>query len=168
MPRPLVSLSHAGEAQTHRYWVLENPLGIRALTLAFARSGVTLTLEDRKGAHSIAMGLDHWIESETDMPGQDLHHGYALQPAKVVAGARWLDRDTLEMHWIFVESVFADTVVARFSAGPGEPGAAGECEFRGFGLAGAGGAGLTPVKLPGKCELYRKLFGAAGHTAVTL
>jgi hypothetical protein len=63
------------------------------------------------------MGLDHWIESETDMPGRDLHHGYALQPAKVVAGARWLDRDTLEMHWIFAESVFVDTVVVRFSAG---------------------------------------------------
>jgi len=77
--------------------------------------GCVLSLTDRAGQHSVAMGMDRWIESKTDIPGQDLHHGYKLQPAKVVAGARWLDRDTLEMHWIFVETVFHDTVICRFS-----------------------------------------------------
>jgi hypothetical protein len=32
----------------------------------------------------------------------------------VVASARWLDPQTLEMVWIFAESSFRDTVVCRF------------------------------------------------------
>ena len=60
------------------------------------------------------MGVGRWIESETYVPGRDLHHGYELRPARIVAGARWLDADTLEMHWIFAETAFRDTVICRF------------------------------------------------------
>jgi hypothetical protein len=37
-----------------------------------------------------------------------------MRRARVVAAARWIDPDTLEMTWIFVESAFRDTVVCRF------------------------------------------------------
>jgi hypothetical protein len=33
-----------------------------------------------------------------------------------VAGARWLDENTLEMTWIFAETAFRDTVVCRFES----------------------------------------------------
>jgi hypothetical protein len=64
----------------------------------------------------VTCGLADWVEAQTDIPGRDLHHGYALQPARVVAGARWLDENTLEMTWIFVETAFRDSVVCRFDA----------------------------------------------------
>jgi hypothetical protein len=62
----------------------------------------------------VVCGLQGWIETETDVPGRELHHGYSLQGAKVVAAARWLDESTLEMTWIFAETAFRDTVVCRF------------------------------------------------------
>jgi len=61
--------------------------------------------------------LGSWIESRTDIPGADLHHGYALDSAVVVASARWLDESTLEMTWIFAETAFRDTVVCHFDSG---------------------------------------------------
>jgi CubicO group peptidase (beta-lactamase class C family) len=117
--QPLVSLDHPAPAHlgTHRYRVLENDLGITALGLAVSNDTCVLELTDGEGVHSIAMGVGRWVESETGIPGQDLHHGYRLQAAKVVAGARWLDPDTLEMHWYFAESVFIDTVMCRFGEG---------------------------------------------------
>jgi len=116
-PEMLISLAHPASAHigTRSYEMLDNSLGVVGLTVALSGDSCVLSLDDRNGQHSIVMGIDRWIESETDIPGQDLHHGYKLQPACVVAGARWLDRDTLEMHWIFVETVFRDTVICRFS-----------------------------------------------------
>jgi hypothetical protein len=61
-------------------------------------------------------GLQAWIESRTDVPGADLHHGYTLESAVVVASARWLDENTLQMTWIFAETAFRDTVVCSFDA----------------------------------------------------
>jgi hypothetical protein len=62
----------------------------------------------------VACGLHDWTETKTDVPGRELHHGYSLRSTQVVAGARWLDENTLEMTWIFAETAFRDTVVCRF------------------------------------------------------
>jgi len=53
-------------------------------------------------------------EHMTDVPGADLHHGYALQSAVVVASAAWTDENTLRMNWVFAQTAFQDTVVCRF------------------------------------------------------
>ncbi len=97
------------------YAVLDNPRGIRNLTLDFSPEACTLRLTDADGEHAITVGIDRWIEGETTIPGEQLHHGYSLTPARVVASARWVDRDTLEMTWIFVETAFRDTVICHFS-----------------------------------------------------
>jgi CubicO group peptidase (beta-lactamase class C family) len=91
-----------------------NPLGISALRLTLADERCGLRLHDGDGEHAIEMGIGSWVESEADVPAAELHHGYAMRPARVVASARWTDPDTLEMTWIFVESAFRDTVTCRF------------------------------------------------------
>jgi hypothetical protein len=48
------------------------------------------------------------------VPAPELHHGYEMRRARVVASARWSGPDTLEMTWIFVDSAFRDTVICRF------------------------------------------------------
>jgi hypothetical protein len=118
-PEPIVSLAeprpeHAGRQV---YKICGNPLGVTQLELQFSVGLCALVLTDASGAHRIEAGVDRWIEGETDIPGADLHHGYRLDPTRVVAGARWLDPDTLEMHWIFAETAFRDTVTCRFTPG---------------------------------------------------
>ena len=97
------------------YRVEPNALGVSSLQLTLNERECTLLLVDEEGGHEVVMGIDRWLEGETRVPGQSLHHGYDMRPARVVAGARWLDRETLEMTWIFVETAFRDTVICRFS-----------------------------------------------------
>jgi hypothetical protein len=113
---PLVSLTEpaAGHAGVLAYRVQANLLAITDLRLHLERDVCNLHLIDAAGEHAIEMGIGRWIEGETNIPGRDLHHGYDLRPCRVVAGARWLDRDTLEMSWIFAETAFRDTVTCRF------------------------------------------------------
>ena len=96
------------------YDVAANPTGVSQLRFEFSDAQCVFTLTDHDGAHTIAAGIDAWIESETDMPGRDLHHGYSMSRARVVAGAHWLDETTLEMSWIFAETAFRDTVICQF------------------------------------------------------
>lgn len=59
-------------------------------------------------------GLGRWIESTTDMPGADLHHGYRFQDSPVVARAGWVDEATLRMVWLYPETAFRDLVECEF------------------------------------------------------
>jgi CubicO group peptidase (beta-lactamase class C family) len=115
-PEPPVSLAeprpeHIG---VRRYAVLKNALGVQEMSLDFAREVCTLRLTDPAGEQTIIVGINRWIEGVTNMRGEQLHHGYHLTPARVVAGARWLAPDTLEMTWIFTETAFRDRIVLHF------------------------------------------------------
>jgi hypothetical protein len=119
LARPLVSLAepapeHGG---TVEYAICENTRGVSRVRFEFAKDRCRVVLTDAEGDHTILVGIDRWIEGQADMPGRELHHGYRLQPAQVVAGGRWLDADTLEMTWIYAETAFRDTVVCRFGGG---------------------------------------------------
>ena len=98
------------------YEMAENPQGISRMRVELAAGSCILQLSDADGEHTLKMGVGSWVESDADIPGRELHHGYELRPARVVAGARWLDPWTLEMHWIYAETAFRDTVVCRFEA----------------------------------------------------
>ena len=71
-------------------------------------------LRDARGEHQITNGLKDWAEGSTSMTGHRLHHEYQLDDMRVVAGGRWVDANTFEMTWQFVESAFRDRVVCRF------------------------------------------------------
>ncbi len=96
------------------YRVAPNAVGVTAVRFDFERDCCVFHLAEADAGYRVVCGLQDWIEAETDVPGRELHHGYSLQGAKVVAGARWLDESTLEMTWIFAETAFRDTVVCRF------------------------------------------------------
>jgi len=98
-----------------QFSVAPNGLGVTRLSLAFEADKLNVQLTDATGLHSIDVGLNRWLAGRTDMPGRKLHHGYELADASVVAGARWLDAQTLEMTWIFVETAFKDTVRCVFT-----------------------------------------------------
>jgi CubicO group peptidase (beta-lactamase class C family) len=92
-----------------------NPFGVTAVRFVFENDRCVFHLLDAAGDHSVVCGLRAWLESHTDVPGADLHHGYALQAAVVVASAAWTDENTLRMSWIFAETAFQDTVICRFA-----------------------------------------------------
>lgn len=99
------------------YKIDSNPLGISTLRLTLEGKTCALELLDGNGGQTITMGVDCWNETEADVPAPELHHGYAMRPARVVASACWTDPDTLVMTCIFVESAFRDTVTCRFEQG---------------------------------------------------
>ncbi|MGY2338117.1 serine hydrolase domain-containing protein [Pseudomonas sp. SDO5532_S415] len=92
-----------------------NDLGVARLGFTFETDALTVYLTDNSGVHRIVAGLDCWHQGTTDMPGSELHHGYAFKDEAVIAGARWLDGKTLEMQWIYVASAFRDTVLCTFT-----------------------------------------------------
>jgi hypothetical protein len=96
------------------YRVEPNTVGVTAVQFAFDAQGFVFHLTAAGVEYRVACGLQDWIETQTDVLGRELHHGYALRSTQVVAGARWLDESTLEMTWIFAETAFRDTVVCRF------------------------------------------------------
>jgi hypothetical protein len=108
------SFTTAARVSGKTFQVEPNPLGVTAVRWVFENDRCVFHLLDAAGDHDIVCGLSEWIESRTDMPGADLHHGYALQSAVVVASAAWTDEHTLRMTWIFAETAFRDTVVCQF------------------------------------------------------
>jgi CubicO group peptidase (beta-lactamase class C family) len=99
-----------------RYAVEANASGITQIELKFEADHYVLRINYPEGEKSILVGIDRWIEGETNIPGAQLHHGYNVIPAKVIAGARWLSEERLEMTWIFAEMTFTDTVMCDFHA----------------------------------------------------
>ena len=91
-----------------------NALGVIALRFEFSPQRCIIHLTDRAGQYELAAGIGCWHEGRTSMPGRDLHHGYLLADAPVVATGGWLDPWTFRMEWIFAETAFRDTVDVRF------------------------------------------------------
>ena len=115
-PRPLNSV----RADTPRlvsgvtYRMDDNRLGVRAVRLDFEKDRCVFTLVDEAGEHAITAGFRDWIAGVTDMPGRDLHHGYALHGVRVLAGAEQVNETTTRLTWIFPDTAFRDTVWCRF------------------------------------------------------
>jgi CubicO group peptidase (beta-lactamase class C family) len=87
---------------------------VKAVRFDFTADRCVFHLRDNRGEHRVVVGLRDWIEGDTSMTGNKLHHQYELDRMRVVAGGRWLDERTFEMTWQFVESAFRDRVVCRF------------------------------------------------------
>jgi hypothetical protein len=106
----------AAQISGRTYRITPNTVGATSLRFDFEQDRCVFRFTAASAEHVVTCGLGDWLEGQTDMPGRELHHGYALNPASVVAGARWLDENTLEMTWIFAETAFRDTVVCRFES----------------------------------------------------
>jgi len=107
----------AQEISGRSYRMEDNAQGVSVVGFEFAEGRCTFRLADTDGEYNVVAGMGTWIEGRTDITGRDLHHGYRLRGAVVVASAQWRDALTLEMTWIFAETAFRDTVVCRFQDG---------------------------------------------------
>lgn len=92
----------------------QNEDQIQAIRADIAGDRCTFTLRDHRGEHKVVCGLGSWVEGQTTVIGNKLHHEYQPASMRVVAGAGWKDPDTLEMVWQFTETAFRDTVTCRF------------------------------------------------------
>lgn len=71
---------------------------------------VIYVMEDARGRHEVAAGLDRWVAGTTTITGAYLHHQYEPEVSKVSAIAYWSNRNTLMMEWRFPEMAFFDHV----------------------------------------------------------
>lgn len=91
-----------------------NEDGVAAVMLQDEGDACVFVQRDARGQHSVRCGLTGWVDGATSMTGNALHHQYQPDSMHVVASARWLDPQTLEMTWVFVETAFRDRVICRF------------------------------------------------------
>ncbi|HEX8300829.1 serine hydrolase [Sphingomonas sp.] len=118
LPPLIRSSSPRAETVTgKRFTVASNDQQVDWVSFDFAGDRVTYRMHDQGGEHVITAGLAEYLEQDTTMTGSRLHHEYRPESQRVVAGARWLDPDTFEMTWQFVETAFRDTLVCRFRDG---------------------------------------------------
>lgn len=97
-----------------QYTIAANDDGVTAITLAFAADRCLFTLADASGVHSVNCGLGKLIEGNTTIPGHKLHHEYRPSVMRVAAAGEWLDSNTFQMVWQFIETAFRDTATVRF------------------------------------------------------
>jgi CubicO group peptidase (beta-lactamase class C family) len=87
---------------------------VTAVRFDFSAHRCTFNLRDARGEHRVVNGLKDWVEGTTSMTGNRLHHEYQFDDMRVIAGGRWLDDNSFEMTWQFVDSAFRDRVLCRF------------------------------------------------------
>lgn len=98
-----------------RLAVAPNDQGVEWLSFDFTGDACTYRMRDGHGEHAVTGGFADYLEQDTSMTGNRLHHEYRPERQRVVAGARWLSPDRLELTWQFVETAFRDTLVCSFA-----------------------------------------------------
>lgn len=104
----------AARISGRRFHAAANAEGIESFAFAFSAGSCLFKMTDGRGTHSVEIGIGRWIDGQTSMTGNKLHHQYQPDSMLVVAGGQWLTPDTFEMTWQFAESAFRDTVTCRF------------------------------------------------------
>lgn len=97
-----------------RFKMAPNDQNVDWVSFDFHGGRCDYRMADDHGEHRITAGLSDYVEQDTSMTGARLHHEYRPDRLRVVAGARWLSDNQLELTWQFVESVFRDRVVCTF------------------------------------------------------
>jgi hypothetical protein len=104
----------AAKISGHPFRIESNEDGVAEVRFDFTADRCEFRLRDARGEHTVRVGLGDYVEGDTSMTGNKLHHQYQPDLLRVVAGGRWVDEHTFEMTWQFVETSFRDTLVCRF------------------------------------------------------
>jgi CubicO group peptidase (beta-lactamase class C family) len=105
----------AAKLDGKRLAIQSNDQSVKWVSFDFSEAACTYRMADADGEHEITAGLAEYLEQHTSMTGHRLHHEYRPKRQAVIAGARWLAPNKLEMTWQFVETAFRDTVLCTFS-----------------------------------------------------
>jgi CubicO group peptidase (beta-lactamase class C family) len=92
-----------------------NDQAVKWVSFEFKDGACTYAMRDENGEHRITAGFSEYLEQDTSMTGNRLHHEYRPERQRVVAGARWTAPERLELTWQFVETAFRDTVACTFA-----------------------------------------------------
>ena len=115
VPEPLVSeVDYPAFKRSFSFG--DNEQGLRALTVEADDRVVRLGIEDDRGTRTVEHGLAEWTRQRTGVSVWRLHHSYQEDDAPILAGARWLAADVLELTWHFLEGPFIDHLTLRFAA----------------------------------------------------
>lgn len=113
------SIKKPKPAQRQSFKIKENGAGIQSLALEFNETGCYFHLVDGQGDHAIQCGNREWVINETRMPGMlPTMFSYLLErekkPVKVAAMGTWIDDQTYQMRWQYLETPHYDLVSCHF------------------------------------------------------
>ncbi|MFC3053206.1 serine hydrolase domain-containing protein [Kordiimonas pumila] len=97
-----------------RYKFQNNDQTANWVSFEFIDNCCIYNFSDENGVHTVKNGFETYIEQDTSITGNRLHHQYHPDYMRAVAGARWLNPNKLELTWQFVETAFRDTLVCIF------------------------------------------------------
>jgi CubicO group peptidase (beta-lactamase class C family) len=100
-----------------RFAIEPNEDGVREVAFDFRGDYCDFSLVDHRGCHSLRVGFQQPIESQTSITGNYLHHQYQPEQTPVIAQGCWTADGELRMDWRFVETAFADHVSCRVEEG---------------------------------------------------
>jgi CubicO group peptidase (beta-lactamase class C family) len=112
-----LSTSPNAAALQGRFAVEPNEDGVLELGFDFRDDYCDFSLVDHRGRHSVRVGLQQPVESQTSITGNYLHHQYQPERTPVIAQGRWSAEGVLQMDWRFVETTFGDHVSCRLQEG---------------------------------------------------
>lgn len=95
-----------------------NDLKIKTVSLSFSPDACQFSMEDDNGTHDVNCGLGKWKEGFTDISTLPLKLAPTLVPGeiknRIVASGTWIDDQTFEMTWRFIETAHYETVSCKF------------------------------------------------------
>jgi len=109
--------SPAASALQGRFAIEPNEDGVIELAFDFQNDQCDFTLVDQRGTHSLRVGFQQTIETDTSLTGNYLHHQYQPEQTPVIAHGCWTTEGELRMDWRFVETAFGDHVSCRVHNG---------------------------------------------------
>jgi CubicO group peptidase (beta-lactamase class C family) len=114
LPPLVVTHSPIGATISGRTFFCEaNEDEVQSIRLDISESYCLFNMRDDRGDHEVKCGFADYTETFTTITGDKLHHEYQPDVMRVVAGATWIDPNTLMLVWQFTESAFRDTVICK-------------------------------------------------------
>ena len=114
-PRPYRTSDLARQISGGTYLFEHNADEAISCSLTFTNDTCLFVLVDARGSHTVKVGLGFWIEGQTTMTGNKLHHEYQPPHLEVTASGTWPSEDVFEMTWIYPETAFRDSVRCTFA-----------------------------------------------------
>jgi CubicO group peptidase (beta-lactamase class C family) len=115
MPEPTETISPLERISSDCRFIMEpNPDQVQEVSIIFDKNSTVFRMKDHRGEHQIRCGIGIWLEGETTMTGNELHHQYQPPVMQVVARGVWENENTIVMTWCFIETPFIDTVTCSF------------------------------------------------------
>jgi CubicO group peptidase (beta-lactamase class C family) len=112
------SSEQLGKINGKRFGVSDNSLKVSQVSLSFSGDSCVFNITDDKGTHEVVSGIGKWKEGYTNLSTIPLKLVLTPVPGenktKVAASGAWIDENTFEMIWRFIETAHYETVTCKF------------------------------------------------------